>query len=142
MKKNTNLSIILLLIVLLQSCALTLPSSRRTSVNTNVTVSDPAQQVEALKRDEYVVLGKAKGKASTQRFYFLFIPIGKMKNDAELYENAYFDAVSNCDSCDAVLLPRRKNTKLTIPLLLINYQRKAIEVQGVGIKVKTGVDKI
>jgi hypothetical protein len=126
----------ILIAILAQSCALTLPSSRRTSVNTNVQVSDAVQQVEPLKRQDYTVIGKTKGSASTQRFYFLFIPLGKMQNDNELYENAYYDAVKNCDSCDAMILPRRKNKKLTIPLILVNYQRKAIEVQGVGIKVK------
>jgi hypothetical protein len=98
-------------------------------------VNDATAQVEALKFTDYKVLKSTSGKASTSRFYILFFPVGRLKNDAELYENAYYNAVNNCDSADAIILPMRKNRKLTIPLILINYQRKEIEVKGVGIKV-------
>ncbi|MFM2386961.1 MAG: hypothetical protein RL660_1718 [Bacteroidota bacterium] len=124
------------LILLLQSCGLTMPSVRKTNVQSNVTVSDASSQVEPLKYSEYTVLKSTKGTATTNKVYFLFIPLGKTKTDAELYENAYFDAVESCEGADALILPMRKSKKLTIPLLIINYQRKQVTVKGVGVQVK------
>jgi hypothetical protein len=123
-------------VTILQSCALTMPSVRKTSVQSNVTVSDASTQVEPLKFAEYNVLKSAKGTASTNKVYFLFIPLGKTKTDAELYENAYYDAVESCEGADALILPMRRSKKLTIPLLIINYQRKQVTVKGVGVQVK------
>lgn len=120
----------------IQSCGVTLPAIRKTNVNSNIVVNDAASQIEPLKFSEYKVLKSTEGKAVTNRFYFLFIPLGKMKSETELYENAYYDAVSNCDSADAIILPMRKNKKLTIPLLIVNYQRKEVVVKGVAVQVK------
>jgi hypothetical protein len=130
-------TLVFLIIVMASSaCALSLPSFRRTSQNTDVSISNTSSQVEALKRSEYDVLRTTTGKSRTAKFYLLFFPIGRHKSSEELYENAYFNAVDNLEGADGLLLPRQKNRKLVIPLLLINYYQKEVEVSGLAISVK------
>jgi hypothetical protein len=131
-----KLTVYLLLLFTASSCALSLPSFRKTNQMTSISVSNSAESVEALKRDEYKVLQTTKGYASTSRLYILFIPIGKYKSGSELYDNAYYNAVSNLSGADALLLPRAKHKQFTIPLILVNYQHKEIEITGVGISIK------
>lgn len=123
----------LLITTLLSSCALSLP--RFTKQSTGVTITNNNAQIEALKREDYQVLRKTKGKASSTRFYVLFFPIGKHKSNEELFENAYFDAVDNLPNADALILPRQKIKKFTIPLLLVNFSKSTVTVSGLGISV-------
>lgn len=125
----------LFMLVFASSCALTLPSYKKTSQSSNVNVSSTESQVEALRRDDYKVLQQTTGKASTSKVFILFLPIGKFKSESELYEDAYFDAVDNLPGADGLLLPRKKSRKLIVPLLLVNYYRKKVVVKGVGIAV-------
>jgi hypothetical protein len=128
--------LLMILSSLLTSCAMTLPSVRKTNQSTEVSISNAQSQVEPLARDEYEVLGTTSGKAKSTQFYILFFPIGKHKTATELYENAYFEAVENLPNADGILLPRQKSKRLFIPLLLVNYSRREIEVSGVGISIK------
>lgn len=127
-------SSITLVVTLFSSCSLTLP--RNTNQPTGVTITNNNAQIEALKKEDYKVLRKTKGKASTTRFYFLFIPIGKHKSNNELYENAYYKAVDNLPNSDALILPRQKIKKFTIPLILLNFNKRTTTVSGLGITVK------
>jgi hypothetical protein len=136
MKKIISKSLVVIVLTSLTSCSLTLPSFRRTNVDTDVTINNASAQLEPLKRSEYEVLASTTGSASTSQFYILFIPVGKTKSSAELYENAYYNAINNLPNADGLILPRKKNKKLIIPLILVNYCRKEIEVSGVGIAVK------
>ena len=135
----SNKSYLLGLVVMfiMFSCAVTLPRSSKTTIG-EIGTNDIAQ-IESLKREEYTVLRTSTGKASTTRCYILFIPIGKHKTNGELFDNAYYAAVENLPNADALILPRQKTKKLTIPLLLFNYNRRTTTVTGVGISVK---DKI
>jgi hypothetical protein len=131
-----KLSVIAVITVYFSSCSVSLPSFRRTNVNTDISVNSAVSQVEPLKREDYDVLGPTKGSAGTSKFYVLFIPLGKHKTNNELYENAYYNAVDNLPNADALILTRQKNKKLIVPLILINYFRREVEVSGVGISVK------
>lgn len=122
--------------VTLSSCSLTLPSFRRSSQATEVTVSNTAAQVDALKRADYEVLKTTKGRASSSTVYFLFFPIGRHKTNSELYDNAYYEAIEHLPNADGLLFPRQRHRKLFIPLLLVNYSRREITVSGLGIRVK------
>lgn len=123
--------------IVLSSCSVALPSFSKTS--TGVTVTNNVAQVEALSKDDYTVLRTTSGKASTVRCYILFIPIGKHKTNVELYENAYYNAVDNLPNADALLLPRQKTKRLTIPLILFNYSKRTTTVSGVGISIDNKV---
>jgi hypothetical protein len=124
----------LLVIFLMSSCSLTLP--RFSKNTTGVTVTNNSSQIEPLKRGEYTTLRTTTGKASTTRCYILFIPIGKHKTNRELFDNAYYAAVENLPDADALILPRQETKKLTIPLLLFNYNKRTTTVTGVGVSVK------
>lgn len=126
-------SSITLVVTLFSSCSLTLP--RNTNQPTGVTINNNNAQIEALKKEDYKVLRQTKGKASTTRFYFLFIPIGKHKSNAELFDNAYYKAVDNLHSADALLLPRQKIKKFTIPFILFNFNKRTTTVSGLGVSV-------
>jgi hypothetical protein len=131
-----KLTFYLLLLALTSSCALSLPSLKRSNQMTSVSISNSSETIEALKREDYKVLQTTKGYASTSRLYILFIPIGRYKSSSELYDNAYYDAVNKVSGADALLLPRAKHKQLAIPLILVNYYRKEVEITGVGISVK------
>lgn len=137
MKKNNQLLLWLLissgLIISLSSCSLSLPSF--TSQSTGVTITNETAQIEPLKKEDYTVLKPTTGKASTGRCYILFFPIGKNKSNAELFDNAYYKAVDNLPDADALLLPRQKINKFTVPLIIFNYQRRTTTVTGVGISL-------
>jgi hypothetical protein len=127
------------LMILSSSCSIALPS--RISQKSETTIHNNAPQIEPLKRKDYTVLRQTKGKASTNRYYILFFPVGKYKSNEELYENAYDCAVGNLPDADALILPRQKTKKLTIPLILLNYNRRTVTVTGVGISVKDKIFK-
>jgi hypothetical protein len=132
-----NLLILSLVIIVLSSCSVSLPILSRTNQNQSNEFSiNNASQIEALKRDDYNVLQTTTGCASTFRFYILFFPIGKYKTNLELYETAYYDAVNNLPNADALILPRQQIKKFTVPLLLINFNKREVTVSGVGISVK------
>ncbi len=118
----------------LSSCAFGF--GRRTSQNTELNISNAAAEMEPLARADYDVLKTTTGKASTSQFYLLFIPIGRHKTNEELYENAYYDAVENLPGADGIILPRQNVKKVLIPLIVVNYYRRVIEVTGLGISVK------
>ncbi|WP_339794451.1 hypothetical protein [uncultured Imperialibacter sp.] len=132
-ERMTKVSLVILVSTLLASCSLTLP--RYSNQPTGVTINNDNAQIEALKREEYRVLKKTEGKASTTRFYLLFIPIGKHKSNSELFENAYYQAVDNLPNADALILPRQKIEKFTLPLLLFNFNRRTTTVSGLGVSV-------
>lgn len=121
-------------VVLLSSCSILNPNLG--STNTAVTIENSSSHIEALKRDDYDVMKTTMGKASSSTFYLLFFPIGKHKSSEEIYNNAYYKAVENLPGADALILPRTKNKKFFIPLLLINYSRRTTEVSGLGVSVK------
>lgn len=121
-------------IALLSSCSILNPNLG--STNTAVSIENTSSHIEALKREDYEVMQKTVGKASSSTLYLLFFPIGKHKSSEELYNNAYYDAVDNLPNADAIILPRTKNKKFFIPLLLINYSRRTTEVSGLGVTVK------
>ena len=123
----------LLVLFLMSSCSISLPRFSKTT--TGVTITNSTSQIESLKKDDYQVLRTTTGKASTRRFYILFIPIGKHKTNSELYDNAYYSAVENLPNADALILPHQKTKKLTIPLLLFNYNKRTTTVTGVGVSV-------
>ena len=131
MRRNLLTIIIAGIIVsILSSCSLTLPSFRKTSLNTAVSINNADSQVEPLNNEDYEVLETTTGTASTSRFYVLFIPFGKHKSNSELYDNAYYDAVEKVPNADGLILPRQKNDKRIIPLILVNFYRRDIEVSG------------
>jgi len=125
------------MISFMSSCSLTLPRFSKTT--TGVTITNTSSQIESLKKEDYTVLRTTTGKASTTRCYILFIPIGKHKTNNELFDNAYYSAVENLPNADALLLPHQKTKKLTVPLLLFNYNRRTTTVTGVGISIKDKV---
>jgi len=127
-------------ILVFSSCSVTLPFFSRTNQNQSNEFSiSNSSQIEALHSNDYDVLQTTTGSASTSRFYFLFFPIGKHKSNSELFENAYYEAVDNLPNADALILPRQKIKKFTVPLLLVNYNRREVTVSGVGISVKDKV---
>jgi hypothetical protein len=138
--KKANFKIFLILslaIMALSSCSVSLPFFSRTNQNQSNEFSiNNTSQIEALKREDYNVLQTTTGSASTSRFYLLFFPIGKHKTNSELFENAYYNAVDNLTDADALIMPRQQIKKFTVPLLLVNYNRREVTVTGVGISVK------
>lgn len=141
MKKEKNiLKMVLLGTVMIQlsSCSVTLPSLDKTNQSSEISINT-VSQIESLKREDYKVLRKTTGSASTARCYLLFFRLGKYKTNNELYENAYYDAVDNLPNADALILPRQQIKRFTIPLILFTYSKRKVAVTGVGISVK---DKI
>lgn len=140
MNKKVSFKTLLLLsfaLMAFSSCSVTLPFFSRTNQNQSNEFSiNNASQIEALQSKDYNVLQTTTGSASTSRFYFLLFPIGKHKTNSELFESAYYDAVDNLPNADALILPRQKIKKFTVPLLLVNYNRREVTVSGVGISVK------
>lgn len=131
------ITILILAIIMFSSCSISLPLFSRTNQNQSNEFSiNSASQIEPLKREDYNVLQPTTGSAATSRFYILFFPIGKHKTNGELYESAYYDAVDNLSNADALILPRQQIKKFTVPLLLVNYNRREVIVSGVGISVK------
>jgi len=129
-------------ILVFSSCSVTLPFFSRTNQNQSNEFSiSNSSQIEALHSNDYDVLQTTTGSASTSRFYFLFFPIGKHKSNSELFENAYYEAVDNLPNADALILPRQRIKKFTVPLLLVNYNRREVTVTGVGISVKDKVQE-
>lgn len=120
----------------LSSCSVTLPSFRKPNFNTDISISNASSQIEELKREDYEVLTTATGSAGTSKIYILFFPIGNHKSNSELYDNAYYNAIEKIPNADGLILPRQKNKKLIIPLVLINYYRRDVVVSGVAISVK------
>lgn len=136
MKKINAILISLVVTTLFSSCSVV---PRITKQTTGVNITNNNAQIEALTRDDYTVLRTTTGKASTTRCYILFIPIGKHKSNTELFDNAYYEAVDNLPNADALILPRQETKKITIPLILFNYNKRTTTVTGVGISVN---DKI
>ncbi|MFA6127726.1 MAG: DUF6567 family protein [Bacteroidales bacterium] len=137
-----NLLILSLVIIVLSSCSVSLPIFSRTNQNQSNEFSiNNAAQIEALQSKDYNVLQTTTGSASTSRFYLLFFPIGKHKTNTELYESAYYNAVDNLPNADALILPRQQIKKFTVPLLLVNYNKREVTVTGVGISVKDKVQE-
>lgn len=137
-----NLLILSLVVIVLSSCSVSLPIFSRTNQNQSNEFSvNNASQIEALKREDYKVLQTTTGSASTSRFYLLLFPIGKHKTNSELYQSAYYDAVDHLTNADALILPRQQIKKFTVPLLLVNYNRREVTVTGVGISVKDKVQE-
>lgn len=90
---------------------------------------------EPLKRNDYKLLSTTTGYAQTRQFYILFIPIGKSKTNQELESNAYNQAVENCSGADAIILPRTKYKRFSIPLLLVNYSSRSVTINGRGVNI-------
>ena len=90
---------------------------------------------EPLKRSEYTLLNNTIGEAKAHQFYVLFFPIGKARTNQELESNAYNQAVANCKSADAVLMPRSDYRRFCIPLILFNYTSQKVTVTGRGVKI-------
>ena len=124
----------ILTIVLFSSCSVLTPSFRKS--NTDISVTNNTAQIEALKRDEYDVIKTTTGKATSSTFYILFFPIGKHKSNADLYENAYYDAVENLPDSDGLILPRAKTSRFILPLIIFNYSQRTTKVSGLGVSVK------
>ncbi len=125
------------IVTLFSSCSVSLPSFSKQT--TGVTITNNTAQIEALTKEDYTVLRTTTGKASTVRCYILFIPIGKHKSNTELFDNAYYEAVDNLPNADALILPRQEVKKLTIPLIIFNYNKRTTTVTGVGISVNDKV---
>lgn len=136
LKHLRNAALVTLAGTTLTACSLSLPSFRRSSQATEVSINNATSQVEPLKRSEYETLKTTKGHASSSTFYLLFFPIGRHKTNAELYDNAYYEAVENAGNADGLLLPRQRHRKLFIPLLIVNYSRRDVSVSGLAIKIK------
>ncbi|OIN60376.1 hypothetical protein [Arsenicibacter rosenii] len=137
LKSLKTAALVTLLGATLSSCSLSLPSFRRNNQATEVSINNAVSQVEPLKRSEYETLKTTKGHASSSTFYILFFPIGRHKTNAELYDNAYYEAVENVGNADGLLFPRQRHRKLFIPLLIVNYSRRDLSVTGLAIKIKS-----
>lgn len=132
-----RIPIFMFLVALLQSC-MSLPLSRNnTNVTSSVSITDGP--FEQFKRSEYKLMSNATGVSETRQVYILFFPLGRVKNDKELEQNAYFNAMAEAPNADAIILPRVKTSKVVIPLILVNYYSKRVTLTGRAVKLHSNV---
>ena len=134
MKNTYKLFIITLLFSTLLSSCLSLPISN--TRNGSINVINNEGFIEPIKRNEYELLNTVTAKTRGTRIYFLFIPLGKLKSDAQLKEDAYYKAVSETKDADGLVLPHYTIKKKVFPFLLINVIVREAQVSGRAIKLK------
>lgn len=134
MKNTYKLFIIFLVFSTLLSSCLLLPIS--SSRSGSISVINNENNIEPIKRDEYELLNTVTAKTRGTRIYFLFIPLGKLKSDGQLKEDAYYKAVSETKDADGLVLPHYTIKKKVFPFLLINVIVREAQVSGRAIKLK------
>ena len=125
-----------LLLSMMIASALSACSLRRSTLSSSVSVTGAAQEVEPLQRSEYTTMQESSGKAEGTQVLVLWFPVGIQKTRRELTEDAYFDAVGAVEGCDGLLLPRVRSRAVVIPLLLVNFINRRVELEGRCMAIK------
>jgi len=110
------------------------------NVSSSVSVSSTQRDIATIERPEYEVLELTSGYAKSRRWFILWFPVGNHNTQAELAENAAYDAVARVENCDEVMLPHTKSKRIVIPLLLVNVVLKDMSVRGRCVAVKTDAE--
>lgn len=83
-------------------------------------------------------MNRARGEATSKRFWVLFIPIGGI-SDENLNERAYNDAMRKAIDTDAdgLLEPRFTYERKIYPFIAFTYIKKVAIVDGRTFRIKT-----
>ncbi|MEQ1569733.1 MAG: hypothetical protein ABMA64_29125 [Myxococcota bacterium] len=106
---------------------------RRSTLSTSVSVIQQeagARDVAVLEREDYEVLDIARGSATAQQVFLLWFPVGVQKTKGDLTETAYFEAVNTVERCDAILLPYTDTRTVVVPLLVVNFVKREVQLRG------------
>lgn len=106
--------------------------------STKSTLNEQPIRIQELERDEYVVLERVGGEASSFQFKLLFFPFGG-KSDQKLYADAYDRAVDQAvdQDADGLLQPRYRYRKTRIPLILFGFTFKKVSAEGRAFRIKS-----
>lgn len=96
------------------------------------TVDQKAVELSSLDRSQYSMSERVEGNASSFRLWILFIPIGGKSFD-RLEQKAYNRALGSYDS---LLEPKYNHRKVVLPLILVNFSIKIVDVKAIGIEYK------
>jgi hypothetical protein len=124
-KNKIYLGTLIMMIGILSSCS----SSKEFQGAENASVSQ-------LKRSEYVLMDRVDSKASSTKVWFLFIPFGGKSPEA-LKEKAYHRALDKSPSADGIIDPSYNYRKFSIPLIILNFNFRKMEMTGRPYRMKT-----
>lgn len=92
--------------------------------------------IAKIDRNEYVLLDRVESKASSTRVWFLFIPFGG-KSPEVLKEKAYHRALKELPYADGIIDPSYNYKKFSVPLILLNFNFRKVEMTGRPYRLKT-----
>lgn len=92
--------------------------------------------IAKIDRSEYVLLDRVESKASSTRVWFLFIPFGGKSPDV-LKEKAYHRALESTPYADGIIDPAYNYKKFSIPLILLNFNFRTVEMTGRPYRLKS-----
>jgi hypothetical protein len=84
--------------------------------------------VENLKREDYTVLDEQKTVSRSNKFWFLFIPIGSKSNEKR--EAQSLKKMLKRNKADGVLAAKYVHRKFTVPLIVFTYTYKQTTLTG------------
>lgn len=84
--------------------------------------------------ENYKAAGRVEGVAFMPKLWILFIPIGGM-SDQGLYNLAYKNAMKQSPEADGVTSQIVEYKKVKIPLLLVTFVNKHVNVSGTAYKI-------
>lgn len=140
MKQPALVAVSLLSFLLLTGCGLF-----RRGVNTSLSSSVEINQqhgrdIATLSRDDYVIHDIRMGEDVSRQVFLLFFPIGAQISPQESSDNAYFQAISENEQCDALLMPYVHIDRKVLPLLVVNIITRTTQVKGRCIEVVEAKD--
>lgn len=108
-------------------------------VTTNVTDIPNTTTIFNVERDRVQILGEVEGKAKGARVWLLFIPIGWAK-DSWVKGKAYQRALKIYPNADGIIDKVQTYQKITVPLIAITPQVKAVTLKGTAYHLRTDAE--
>lgn len=125
--KSSYIITLLLATTLLASCSQSTIDSQKT-------------RLAEFSRDDYTLLDPVTGTDKSFNAWILFIRVAGA-SDSKMYRRAYDRAVKQLPSADGILTPRTQYRKVPIPLILLNFSWKKVEVTGRGYRLKSDEER-
>jgi len=91
-------------------------------------------------REDYSLLDPVTGTDESFNAWILFIRVAGTR-DSKMYARAYNRAVKQLPNADGILTPRAQYRKVPVPLILLNFSWKKVEVTGRGYRLKSDAER-